>query len=280
MLLAIDARNRSIYVGFRSGGKWLARKRIASNPARSADEYALLLGAFACEISPADGDANIIGDAWMSSVVPSLTKTLRDAVESAFRVPCSVVGPGVHTGVRLRIDVPSEVGSDLVCAAVAAADIAKRAAVVVHFDAAIAFSALGRTGDFLGAAIAPGFNTGIESLRASAALLPEVALGQPFVRDGPPASGICQAIGKNTVQSVRAGVLLGYTGLVERIVGAQVAELVASGEADATGDVAILGSGGEEGRSIFSELGIGQFVPDLVLEGLALIAERSPLVSP
>ena len=280
MLLAIDARNRSIYVGFRSGGKWLARKRIASSPARSADEYALLLGAFAREISGVVGGTNYVGEAWISSVVPSLTRDIRGAVESAFGVPCSVVGPGLRTGVRLRVDVPSEVGSDLVCAAVAAADIAKRAAVVVHFDAAIAFSALGRTGDFLGAAIAPGFNTGIESLRASAALLPEVALGQSFVRDGPPASGIGQAIGKNTAQSVRAGVLLGYTGLVERIVGAQVAELVASGEADASGDVAILGSGGEEGRAIFAELGIGQFVPDLVLEGLALIAERSPHVSP
>ena len=269
MLLAIDARNRSIYVGFRSEGKWLARKRIASVPARSADEYSLLFGAFARELP------GVVNNAWVSSVVPSLTRELRGGVESAFGISCSFVGPGIRTGVRLRVDVPSEVGSDLVCAAVAAADIAKRAAVVVHFDAAIAFSALGRTGDFLGAAIAPGFYTGIESLRASAALLPEVALGQSFVLDGPSASGIGQAIGKNTAQSVRAGVLLGYTGLVERIVGAQVAELVASGEADAPGDVAVIGSGGEEGRAIFATLGIGQFVPDLVLKGLALIAERS-----
>jgi type III pantothenate kinase len=271
MLLAIDARNRSIYLGFRSGEKWLARKRIAaSSPARSADEYALLMSAFAREITGvAEGVSSVIDTAWMSSVVPSLTRNLRDAVESAFGVPCSVVGPGVRTGVRLRTDIPSEVGSDLVCAAVAAADIAARAAVVVHFDAAIAFSALGKTGDFLGAAIAPGFYTGIESLRSSAALLPEVALAQSFAGD------IGAAIGKSTAQSVRAGIFLGYAGLVERIVRTQIDELVASGEAGAPGDVAILGSGGEEGRAIFSELRVGQFVPDLVLEGIARIASRA-----
>lgn len=273
MLLAIDARNRSIYVGFRSGGEWLSRKRIAAGQTRSSDEYAFLLASFARELSGAGSSGadavDAVGDAWMSSVVPSLTRELRAAVESAFGISCAVVGPGLRTGLRLRTDFPSEVGSDLVCAAVAAADIAKRAAVVVHFDAAIAFSALGRTGDFLGAAIAPGFYTGIESLRASAALLPEVALAQAF--DGV----IGQAIGKNTTQSVRSGIFLGYAGLVERIVRSQIAELVAAGEADAPADIAVLGSGGEEGRAIFAELGMGQFVPDLVLEGLALIFDRS-----
>jgi type III pantothenate kinase len=278
LLLAIDARNRSIYLGFRSGDEWLARRRIASAPARSADEYALLLGAFARELPLVASEGERVDAAWMSSVVPSLTRPLAGAVESAFGLSCSVVGPGVRTGLRLRTDLPSEVGSDLVCAAVAAAQLAMRAAVVVHFDAALAFSALGRNGDFLGAAIAPGFYTGVESLRASAALLPEVTLSQSLsgaFEDLPP-GGSWPAIGKSTAQSVRAGMLIGYTGLVERLVRAQAAELVAAGEAETIGDVAILGSGGGEGRAIFAELGTGRFVPDLVLEGLALIAKRSP----
>jgi type III pantothenate kinase len=300
VLLALDARNRTISLGFRSGGVWLARRRVAAAPVRSSDEYALLLKAFARDLALAHEIASEgeVGEAWMSSVVPSLTRPLREAVESAFGIPCSIVGPGVRTGVRIRTDIPSEVGSDLVCTAVAAANMARRAAVVVHFGAAIAVSALGKNGDFLGVAIAPGFYTGIESLRASAALLPEVTLAQSMsgaFDDGPPAQqgtppiaptaapprgssfgGLGTAIGKNTAQSVRAGMCLGYAGLVERIVRAQIDELVSSGEADATGEVEILGSGSEEGCAIFEALGFGRFVPDLVLEGLAIIAGRAP----
>jgi pantothenate kinase, type III len=274
VLLAIDARNRSIYLGFRSDGAWLARKRIASFPPRSGDEYALLLRSFASDLAADESALRVdssmlrIDEAWMSSVAPSLTHALQEAVRSAFGIDCRLVGPGVRTGIKLRTDIPSEVGADLVCAAVAAADIAKKAAVVVHFDAAIAFSALGRTGDFLGAAIAPGFYTGLESLRSTAALLPEVALSQDFGERGP-------AIGRNTAQSLRAGLCLGYSGLVERLVAAQADELVTLGEAESAEDVVVLGSGGEEGRLLFAELGLGSFVPDLVLEGLAIIATRA-----
>ena len=292
MLLAVDARNRSLSIGFREGGTWVAKRRIAACPVRSADEYELLLRAFAAAL-PAGGTVgdvhrNVIDEAWMSSVVPSLTRPLREAVSAAFGVGCQVLGPGVRSGVRIRTDTPSEVGSDLVCAAAAAAELAKGPAVVVHFDAAVALSALGRSGDFLGAAIAPGFHTGIESLRASAALLPAVALaeyadgsfggGKPGAgRSGAPVFG--QAVGRNTVQAVRAGMTLGYAGLVERLALAQAEELVALGEAGSADEVALLGSGGEEGAAIFALLGRGRFVPDLALEGLALIAARSAKAS-
>jgi type III pantothenate kinase len=278
VLLAIDARNRAISIGFRDAGKWAAKRHIAAAPARSADEYEFILASFAERLE------GKVDEAWMSSVVPSLARPLREAVGAAFGVECRTVGPGVRTGVRIRTDIPSEVGSDLVCAAAAAADLARGPAVVVHFDAAVAFSALGRSGDFLGAAIAPGFYTGIESLRASAALLPEVALAQYAAgafggarpeaeRAGIPV-GFGPAIGKNTIQAVRAGMTLGYAGLVERLARAQSEELVALGEAGSTKEVALLGSGGEEGAAIFAELGKGRFVPDLALEGLALIASR------
>ena len=277
MLLALDARNRSISLGFRGPEGWVAKRRLASVPPRSADEYEFLLRSFAGDLG------ETIDEAWMSSVVPSLVRPLREAVRGAFGVDCRTVGPGVRTGLRIRTDIPSEVGSDLVCAAVAAADFARGPAVVVHFDAAVAFSALGKSGDFLGAAIAPGFYTGIESLRATAALLPEVPLAQYAAgafeggrqgAEGVP-SGFGPAIGRNTIQAVRAGMTLGYAGLVERLAKAQAEELVALGEASSLEEVSLLGSGGEEGQAIFAELGRGRFVPDLALEGLSLIAARS-----
>jgi type III pantothenate kinase len=265
LLLAIDARNRLLSLGFRSGESWLARRRIASWPHRSADEYALLLRAFAEDCVDAkalSGEGGRIDSAWISSVVPSLAREIQAAVESAFGLSCSIVGPGVRTGLRIRTDVPSELGSDLVCQAVAARElVGGKACIVVSFDAAIAFSAIGRSGDFLGVAIAPGIETAVESFHERAALLPEV-----------PMEGSVAAIGKNTGQSIRAGVSLGYAGLVERLVRAQAEELAALGEAEDGDSVELVGTGSEEGRRILAALGRGRFAPDLALDGIAAIA--------
>jgi type III pantothenate kinase len=279
VLLAIDARNRSISMGFMGRAGWLSKRRLGLVPGRSADEYALLMRSLAAEAMAGSGTGAAPGgqagdrleSVWISSVVPSLTRELVLAAASAFGLAASVIGPGVKTGVRIRTDQPSEVGSDLVCAAAAARELAGGACIVVDFEAAIAFSAIGSNGDFLGAAIAPGLIGAADSLRGGAALLPEVAL--PWGLPGRPAESL-PAIGKSTAQSIRAGIGLGYAGLVERIVSSQAEELAAMGEADSAGAVTVLGSGGEEGRALFESLALGRFVPELVLEGIALIAGR------
>ena len=285
MLLAIDAATAPSPSASSGGrgwpcrkGRWLLRRRLGAIPGRSADEYAPILRGLADEAGDGEGTgpgvpARRVESAWMSSVAPSLGRELGLAVYSAFGLSCSTVGPGVRTGVKIRTDVPSEVGSDLVCAAVAAKGLVGAPCVIVDFDAAIAFSALGRTGDFLGAAIAPGIGTAAEALRDAAALLPEVSVGE-----GPrdrPAGPWPPAIGKNTAESIRAGIGIGFSGLVERIARRQAEELAAIGEADSPDAVAVIGTGGDEGRLIFASLGVGRFVPDLVLEGLAIIASRA-----
>jgi type III pantothenate kinase len=288
VLLAIDARSRAISIGFldpdRSGsgtGRWLSRRRLGAVAGRSADEYALILRGLAGEaagraMAPGAagglGDAPLVESAWMSCVAPSIGRELSRAVASAFGLACALVGPGLKSGVKIRTEVPSELGSDLVCAAAAARELGDCPCVVVDFDAAIAFSAIGRSGDFLGAAIAPGLATAAESLRAAAVLLPEVPMEESRQgREGDRAP----AIGRNTAQSVRAGIGIGYSGLVERIVRLQREELAAMGEADTPESVAVLGTGEEEGRAILASLGLGRFMPDLVLEGLAVIAARA-----
>jgi type III pantothenate kinase len=284
VLLAIDARNGGVSVGFFSeaGGEGLAEpvavRRMGSLPGRRADEYALILESFARSPGGPEG-APAIGEAWMSCVVPSLSRELALAVGAAFGLDCSIVGPGVKTGVKIRTDIPSELGSDLVCEAAAARELAGGACVVIDFDAVLAFSAVGRSGDYLGAAFAPGLCSAAQCLRSSGALLPEVA-------PPPPAEGrACRAIGRNTTEALRAGLSLGYAGLVERLARLQAEELVALGEAESPSSVAILGTGGEEGRDLLSSLGPGawpggaRFVPDLALRGLALIAGRARSVS-
>jgi type III pantothenate kinase len=269
VLLAIDARNGWISLGFfgaegrdpagASGDgppRPIAVKRVAAPPARSADEYALLFAAFA--------EGGTVDRAWMSTVVPSLGRELAAACRAAFGVECRTIGPGVKTGIRIRTDIPSEVGSDIVCAAAAAREIAGGPCVVADFDAAVAISGIGASGDLLGVAIAPGLSEAGRSLRASAALIPEVAL------EGP-----CRALGKTTAQSVRAGIRLGYAGLVDRIARAQAAELAAAGEAASAAEVLLLATGEEGGEAVIAELGRGRFVPDLALRGIALMAFRA-----
>ena len=169
---------------------------------------------------------------------------------------------------KIRTDVPSEVGSDLVCAAAAARELVGAPCVVALFDAAIAFAAIGREGDFLGAAIALGMGAAAEALSSGAALIPAFAGVSPGELLPP-------AIGRTTAQSLRSGLFLGYAGLVERIVRAQGEELSAQGEADSPESVRVVGSGDEAGRALLASIGLGTFVPDLVLEGLALFASRA-----
>jgi type III pantothenate kinase len=269
MLLALDARNGSVSVGFRDEGKWLTIKRLGAHSGRSPDEYALLLGAIAeeaCRLpqETATNESRRVERAWMSCVVPSLAPILLEAVYTAFGVECSVVGPGARTGVRIRTDTPSEVGSDLVCAAAAVHEMTKKACVVAYFGVALAFSAVGRSGDFLGCAIAPGVGTAAESLRAVAAQIPDVR-----IESGAP------ALGRNTTQSVRAGIFEGYRGLTERIVRRQREEIAALGEADDPASVEVIGSGEEIGREILKSLGFDRFVPELAMEGIAIIADRA-----
>jgi type III pantothenate kinase len=257
VLLAIDARNRSIAVGLREGGVWRAVRRLGSPPERSADEYAMLIPA-ALGLDSQRFDAAGIESVWVSSVVPALTPKLVEAIRTAFGLEASVIGPGTRTGVRIRTEVPTEVGSALVCAAAAARRLSGGACVVVDFGVALSFSAVDSSGDFLGAAIAPGPEAAAEALRVSAAQIPEVRL------DSPPC-----AIGRNTAQSVQSGIVLGYGGLVSRLTRLMAAEMGAEG-------ASIIGTGSEIGRAILASCEPGaRFVPELVLEGIALVAERS-----
>ncbi len=267
MLFAIDARNRSVTVGVREGRHWRVVRKLGASADRTADEYALLFGLVAKEAGAVGGSAlpgpkgGAIEAAWMSCVVPALAPVLDAACRTAFGLGASTVGPGVKTGVKIRTDLPSEVGADLVCASVAARELARKdgkakACVVVDFGTAITVSALNSAGEFLGTAIAPGLGTAMEALRQKAAQIPDVGLERPE-----------RAIGRTTAQAVRSGVVNGFQGLVARLVELERAEL---GE-----DCDVIGSGESAGADLFASCGFGSFHPELVLDGLAHIASKN-----
>lgn len=268
MLLALDARNASVSVGASGDGPGSgpgpdperARFRIGVVPSRSADEWAHSLGSMlrAEGVEPSRIDRVVL-----SCVVPSLGPRLREACLKAFGLEPLVVGPGVRNGLKIRTDAPSELGSDLVCDAVAAGallaarGLGGRACVVVDFGSAIAFSALSPEGEYLGASIAPGPELAALALSRGAALLPEARFEAPR-----------RAIGRNTTEAMRSGLALGFAGLVDRVVEGMAAEL---GE-----PCLALGSGEEYGRLLEPERGFLSFEPNLALEGLRAIAALNP----
>ncbi|HUX37616.1 MAG TPA: type III pantothenate kinase [Rectinemataceae bacterium] len=257
MLFAVDARNRSISLGFHEGSDWLIRRELGAMADRSADEYAWFFDrAFQETRERAVGR---VDRAIVSSVAPGLTPRLLAAIKRAFGVEALLVGPGTRTGVRIRSDLPQEVGSDLVCAAAAARRLVEGPCVIVDFGDTLVFSALGPEGDFLGAAIAPGIEAAALSLHAGAALLPEVLVERP-----------ARAIGRTTQASIQSGLFHGYGGLVDRLAGLFRAEL--AGPERAAASIEIVATGNPAGRELLGGLEPYRFVESLALDGLVLIA--------
>jgi len=267
VLLALDARNSGIVAGFRDGDGWKSIVRLGVD--RSADEIGILLEAAAARAGVGTTTASV-DEAWLSCVVPALTSRLVHAVREAFGIDASTVGPGTRTGLKIRTDNPSELGSDIVCSCVAARCVAARcvaareitsreaespAVIVVDFEAALVVSAVNADGELLGVSIAPGLETAARSLRASAAQIPEIRLDVPR-----------RAIGKNTAQSLQSGIVLGYGGLVSRLVELMSAEM--------GGSALVIGTGDETGRTVLESAGYDRFVPNLALDGLSILAER------
>jgi type III pantothenate kinase len=254
MLLAINIGNSSSRFGVHDGVRWIAHWRLRTVPDRMPDEYAVL---FAGLLSQVGLDLKGVSRAVLASVVPPVTEQIAAMLDDRAGAPPLVVAPGIRTGIRIRTDNPAEVGADLVANAVAAFDRFASACVAVDFGTALSFTAVSAAGDLVGVAIAPGLTHALRALTDNTAQLPLVPLA-------PPPS----AIGRNTVHSIQAGVVLGYVGLVESLVGRMRAELGAGTKVVATGGQSLLIP---PLTNVFDEVD-----PWLTLDGLRLIGERNP----
>lgn len=253
MLLAVDVRNSHIAIGVGAEGSWLARFRVSTLD-RSAEEYAFLFSSLSREQGV---DLGGLYDAVLSCVVPSLTSRLVAALRSLSGREPLVVGPGVKTGVRINTDNPGEVGADLVCSAAAAVVLVGAPCIVVDYGSVLTFTALDAPSDLVGVAIAPGLEVALEALRARGAQLPEVRLDRSD-----------RAMGRNTVESIRAGVVRGWAGLVDRLVSDLSSELGRGRR------VAVIGTG-ELVPGTEPSGGFDHWEPTLALEGLSLISSRN-----
>lgn len=249
MLLAVDIGNTGTTLGVFEGEELRTTWHMATVIHRMVDEYAALLLNLLhhqrLEISD-------IKEVALCSVVPPLTATFEELFQRYFHISPLVVGAGVKTGVRIRMDNPREVGADRIVNAAAAHHLYGGSIIIVDLGTATTFDTVSKEGDYLGGAIAPGINTAAEALFTRAAMLPRVELVHPQ-----------HAIGTNTIAAMQSGIVFGYVGLVEGIVARIQQELGGEAKVVATGGYAELVA---KETTVIDEVN-----PDLTLVGLRLI---------
>jgi len=204
LLLAIDIGNTNVALGLYDEDVPVAQWRIATEAQRLTDEYAVLLAGLFRQRDIAFGD---VGGCVMASVVPPLTGTFTDLARRYLHVEPVIISDAIKTGVRILYDNPHEVGADRIVNALAVQRKYGTPAIVVDFGTATTFDVISTEGDYLGGVIAPGMAISAEALFQRAAKLPEVEMAAPP-----------SVIGKNTVHSMQAGLVLGYVALVEGLV--------------------------------------------------------------
>ncbi|MEE9219118.1 MAG: type III pantothenate kinase [Acidobacteriota bacterium] len=253
MLLVIDVGNTQIALGVFDATRLHAHWRLSTDRERTADEYGVLCRQL-FELAPIEfGD---IHASILSSVVPPLTPVLAEMSARYFGRAPLVVEPGIKTGMPILYDNPQEVGADRIVNAVAAYTRTRSSTLVVDFGTATTFDAISARGEYVGGAIAPGLAVSAEALFARAARLPRVEVRRPP-----------HLIGRNTVQSLQAGLFYGYRSLVEGMVHRMRREMDSDTKVIATGGLCEI---------VASELECVDIVdPLLTLEGLRLIFERN-----
>ena len=225
MLLAIDVGNTNTVLGVFSGDSLAADWRVRTERERTRDELGVLLKSlFASSPVPMGSIDGVI----ISSVVPPMNATLTEFCRRYFDLTPLFVGPGIKTGMPILYDNPREVGADRIVNAVAAHDRFPTALVVVDFGTATTFDCISADGKYLGGAIAPGIVISCEALFQRASKLPRVEI---FSR---PKS----VVAKDTIGSMNAGIIYGYSGLVDGIVRAINAERGIKCKVVATGGLA------------------------------------------
>ena len=249
MLLAIGIGNTSIKLGVFDGEKLAATWHIATDPRRTPDEYAVMLSSL---LAQHDIKSNDISESAMWCTVPALIPTFEELLKKHYGAAPLVVGVGVKTGVRIRMDNPREVGADRIVNAAAAHSLYSGPVIIVDMGTATTFDTVSREGDYMGGAIAPGIMMAAEALFTRPAQLYRVPLCAPK-----------KAIGTGTVSAMQSGIVFGYTSLVEGMVARIQRELPEKSRIVATGGYASL---------ILDQTNIIDEVnPDMALIGLMVI---------
>ncbi|MQG19058.1 MAG: type III pantothenate kinase [SAR202 cluster bacterium] len=257
MLLAVDIGNTNINIGLfdltKSKDQYnpIFTWKMATAPSRMVDEYGILFGDL---LSSQELSVDIVKDVIVSSVVPPLTNVFIEVFKKYFSVIPVVVGSGIKTGVKIVYDSPRDVGSDRIADAAAILKLYSKPAIVVDFGTATVFDAISEEGQYIGGSIVPGIAVSADALYHGTSQLRRVDLKIPD-----------KVIGKNTINALQSGLIVGHISMVEGMITRFKQELTGNPVVVATGGFAELIN---QNTNVFDYVDL-----NLTLSGLSCIFE-------
>lgn len=256
MLLALDVGNTNVVFALVDDGAIVARWRIATDPRRTADEYAVWLS----QLLQLEGHRRDVVEAVIiSTVVPRALHNLEVLAEKYFGVVPLVAGrPPVEWGMALDVDEPQNLGADRAVNAIAAHALHDGDLIIIDFGTATTFDMVDYRGAYKGGIIAPGINLSLDALVFTAAQLPRIAIAAPETDS---------VIGRNTRDQMHIGIYWGYIAMIEGLVARMKAEIGRPVKVISTGGLAVLF---EQHTRIFDTI-----EPDLTIQGLAMLWQRA-----
>ena len=224
MILTIDIGNSNIVIGGVENDEIVFEARLRTESTKTSDQYCvdlkILLDVYGIESSRIEG-------AIIASVVPQVLNSLQTAVKKLTGKTSLIVGPGLKTGLNIKIENPSQTGADLVVGSVAALREHKPPLIIVDMGTATTMVVLDETGALIGGCICPGVKISLEALTRQTSLLPGIQLDRPE-----------KALGRNTADAMRSGIMYGTAAMLDGMIDRFQAELGCDFTILATGGLA------------------------------------------
>ncbi|MBD8545211.1 type III pantothenate kinase [Sphingomonas sp. CFBP 8760] len=252
MLLAIDAGNTNVVFALVEGSDIRGRWRIATDPRRTADEYAVWLS----QLLALEGyTRDVVEAVIVATVVPRALHNLQVLASKYFRTEALIAGRApVEWGMAIDVDEPASLGADRAVNTIAAHALHPGDLIVIDFGTATTLDVSDYRGAYKGGIIAPGINLSLDALVTAAAKLPRIAIEAPAT---------ASVIGRNTVDQMHIGIYWGYIAMIEGLVARLKAEVGRPVTVIATGGLATLF---ERHTDVFDRI-----EPDLTIQGLAMM---------